>query len=91
MTASDGAVISSTRYISAWPNGLRLPKRLMRGGAVAGEDLLAVVERQSVAQRQFPGFAVVVDAMALNHLRLHLELRRRRHTACRRPRGSSCG
>ena len=74
MTVSDGAVISSTRFISAWPNGLRLPKRLMRGDAVAGQDLLAVMERQTVAQRQFPGLAVVVDAMARDHLRLHLEL-----------------
>ena len=32
-------------------------------------------KRQSVAQRQLPGLAVVLSAVALHHLRLHLELR----------------
>ena len=29
ITVSDGAEISCTRFISAWPNGLRLAKRWM--------------------------------------------------------------
>ena len=74
MTLSDGAEISSTRFIIAWPNGLRLPKRLMLATQSRARTFCAVMEGQSVAQRQFPGLAVVVDAMALHHLRLHLEL-----------------
>ena len=46
---------------------------LDRSGTVAREHPLAVVEHQTVAQRQLPGLVVVFDRVAGQHLRRGLE------------------
>ena len=51
-----------------------LAKALDRRHAIAGQDWRTIVEFEPVAQRQVPFFAIVGDAIAGDHLRLHLEL-----------------
>ena len=49
-----------------------LAPALQAGNHVARTHRLAVVELQPVAQRDLPGLAVILDDMALDHLRLRL-------------------
>ena len=50
-----------------------LQPALQRGDAVARQNRRAVVEHQSLAQLHRPAFAVVVDRVAFDHLRLRVE------------------
>ena len=49
--------------------GVALRPAAEAGDAVAGQDLLAVMEAQALAQRQVPALAVVLDAVPVHHLR----------------------
>ena len=50
----------------------RAAQRRMRGDAVAGQHLLAVMPEQAVAQGELPALAVIFDGHAVHHLRLDL-------------------
>ncbi len=54
---------------------IALGEALDRRDAIARQNRRAVVEDQSVAQRQIPLLSVIADDVALDHLRLYVEVR----------------
>ena len=69
----DGAVVGGGDFLDAGHEGLAETVALAPagdgGGGVTGEDALAVMEFEAGAEGEFPGFAVVFDNVAFDHLR----------------------
>jgi len=72
-TEADRAVVGSGELVRRvhqdGAEGVALRPAAEAGDAVAGQDLLAVMEAQAFAKRQVPALAVVLDAVPVHHLR----------------------
>ena len=71
---SSSAASSSVRAASTWPIGLRRIQRRSETTQSSARTALAIVELQAFAQGDGAGPAVILEQVALGHLRMGAEL-----------------